>query len=313
MKLAKLLPSIRTRGMALLTAGAMLVTNAFGGNFFNSTVDGVNLGNANGGGSHLWAVFALSGGVSITDPGGFLNPWDVLGSVGVAGSGNLTMSASRIQGDFYKRTGASTTTSGGATITGTTYSSFIPTDVLLSQASADATNASKAASAAANNWIGVAPTTIAANNVAVNLAIAAVANTTYVLHLTDLILSGAGAVLTLSGNNQANVNYIVNINRYMSLSSGSKVVLTGGLQPYNVLFNVQESTYSTFTYDATLSGGSKIADAPYGGSGTLGGGVILAPNRTVKLTGASEVKGEVIGKAVSLSGNSRVYTPMVSP
>ena len=133
------------------------------------------------------------------------------------------------------------------------------------------------------------------------------------LHLNDLILSGAGAVLTLSGNNQANVNYVIDVNRYLSLSSGAKVVLTGGLVAQNVLFNVEGAGYSAYTYDVTLSGGSKIADAPYGGSGTLGGGVILAPNRTVKLTGASEVKGEVIAKAVSLSGNSRVYNPLVSP
>ena len=313
MKLTDFLPSFRTRGMALLAACALLVTNAFGGNFFNSTVDGVNLGNASGGGPQLWAVFALSGGVSITDPGPYNNQWDVLGSVGVAPNGNLTMSASKIQGDLYIRTGGSMTLSGGATITGATHQNMVPTNGLLSSAAADAITASKAASAAANNWIGAAPTTIAANNIAVNLAIAAVANTTYVLHLTDLILSGAGAILTLSGNNQANVNYIVNINRYLSLSSGAKVVLTGGLQAQNVLFNVQESTYSTYTYDATLSGGSKIADAPSGGSGTLGGGLILAPNRTVKLTGASEVKGEIIAKAVSLSGNSRVYNPLVSP
>ena len=302
MKLSNLFTSIRVRGMALLAACAMLAANAVGGtSFFDNNVPGISLGSVSGGSPNYWAVFALSGGVSITDPGPFNNQWDVRGNVGIAGSGNLTMSASRIQGSLYIRTGGSQTLSGGANITNSPVYQDVPTNMLLNSAASNANSASTSASALANNWIGAGPTTVAANNVAVNLAIAAVANTTYVVHLTDLILSGASAVLTLSGNNAANVNYVINVNRYFSLSSGAKVVLTGGLLPQNVLFNVQQSPYSTYTYDATLGGGSKV------------NGIILAPNRTVKLTGASEVQGEVIGKAVSLSGNSRVYNPLVSP
>ena len=324
MKLSNILQSIRVRGMAVLAAGAMLATNAIGGSFFDSNVGGVDLGAARGGSPNYWSVFALTGGVSITDagplplvndpgyPGNGLSSdwWDVLGNVGVGGSGNLTMSASRIKGNLYIRTGGTQTLSSGAYIGNAGYVPVIPgapspsglaTNALLINTANDAKTASDTASGLATNWIGAAPTTIAQNNAALSLAIAAVANTTYVLHLQDLILSGASSVLTLSGNGQANVNYVININRFMSLSAGAKVVLTGGLTSENVLFNVEKTGASTYTYDTTLGGGSKLD------------GIILAPNRTVKLTGASIVKGEVIGKAVSLSGYSRVYNPEISP
>lgn len=328
MKLSNFLQTMRVRGMAALAACAMLAANAVGANFFDSSIAGVDLGDARGGSNlgnpRYWSVFALSGGVSITDagplplvldpgyPGNGLSPdwWDVLGNVGVGGSGNLTMSASRIRGNLYIRTGGTQTSSNGAFInnpggsvqtTGTPSPSGPGTNVLLIAAAANAKTASDNASLLANNWIGGAPATIAQNNMALNLSIAAVANTTYILNLKDLILSGVSSVLTLSGNNQANVNYIVNVERFMSLSAGAKVVLTNGLNAQNVLFNVEQNPASTFTYDVTLGGGSKLD------------GIILAPNRTVKLTGASIVKGEVIGKAVSLSGYSRVYNPEVSP
>lgn len=324
MKLSNIFQSIRVRGMAALAACAMLATNALGASFFDSNIGGVDLGAARGGTPNYWSVFALSGGVSITDAGPLplvLDPgypgnglsadwWDVLGNVGVAGSGNLTMSASRIKGNLYIRTGYTSTLSSGAYIGNAGYVPGIPgapspsglaTNSLLITAANNANAASAAASALANNWIGAGPTTIAQNNTALNLSIAAVANTTYVLHLTDLILSGVNSVLTLSGNGQANVNYVINVNRFMSMSSGAKVVLTGGLTSQNVLFNVEKTGASTYTYDTTLGGGSKLD------------GIILAPNRTVKLTGASIVKGEVIGKAVSLSGYSRVYNPEISP
>jgi len=51
----------------------------------------------------------------------------------------------------------------------------------------------------------------------------------------------------------------------------------------------------------TLSGGSEAR------------GIILATTRAVKLTGDSKVFGEVIAKAVSLSGGSNVINPVVSP
>ena len=325
MKLSNILKTIRVRGMAALAASAMLATNAIGGSFFDSNVGGVDLAAARGGGPNYWMVFALSGGVSITDagplplvndpgyPANGLTPdwWDVFGNVGVGGVGNLTMSASRIRGSIYIRTGGTQTLSSGAFINnpggvippipGAPSPSGLATNALLIATASNAKTASDNASLLATNWVGAAPITVAQNNSPLSLAIAAVANTTYVLNLKDLILSGVTSVLTLSGNNQANVNYVINVERFMSLSGGAKIKLENGLLPQNVLFNVEQSPASGFTYDVTLGGGSKVD------------GIILAPNRTVKLTGASIVKGEVIGKAVSLSGYSRVYNPEISP
>jgi choice-of-anchor A domain-containing protein len=117
-----------------------------------------------------------------------------------------------------------------------------------------------------------------------------------VLNIADLIMSGAGAILTLSGD--ATTNYVINVNRYMTLGSQAQVALSGGLTPQNVLFNVK--SYST-NYDVTMSGASTV------------NGIILATNRNVKLTGDSTVYGEVIAKGVSLSGSSQVINPLASP
>ena len=79
----------------LIAAFALFGTGALKAqNFFDNTISGINLGNASGGatGGHKnWAIFALSGGLTITDPtldGSF----DVLGNVGIGGAGVLTMS-----------------------------------------------------------------------------------------------------------------------------------------------------------------------------------------------------------------------------
>jgi len=301
MKLTNILQSIRALGLALLSACAFLASNAMGVGFFDSGgAGGVDLATVRGGASQYWAVFGISGGVSVTDPGPFSGNWDIRGGVGIAGSGNLTMSSSEILGNLYIRTGGVQVYSAGATVTGSVNQNSIPTDGILSGAAADAATASAQASALPTFYNG-SPLTTIAQTTPIALAAAAAANTTYVLHLTDLILSGTNAMLTLNGNGLANVNYVINVNRYLSLANGAQIKLTGGLQVQNVLINVQSGIYSTYTYDATLSGGSTV------------NGIILAPNRTVKLTGASTDVGEVIGKAVSLSGNSRVYNPVASP
>jgi choice-of-anchor A domain-containing protein len=121
---------------------------------------------------------------------------------------------------------------------------------------------------------------------------------TKVLNLTDLILSGTGAILTLNGNGVAGaVNYVINVNRYLTLGTAAQIQLGGALTPQNVLFNVKSNATQ---YDVTLSGGALL------------NGILLAPTRTVKLSGASVVNGEVIAKGVSLSGRSQVINPTVS-
>lgn len=175
-------------------------------------------------------------------------------------------------------------------------------DTYLANAVANANGASAAATSLATSpgsaITGSATTFVqtsgAANNLSLGLPSTGAANTTYVVNLTNLILSNS--ILTLSGT--STTNYVFNVAQYMTLANNAHINLTGGLSAANVLFNVQSNTPQ---YDVTLSGASSV------------NGIILAPARNVKMTGGSEVDGEVIAKAVSLSGASKVINPFVSP
>lgn len=124
---------------------------------------------------------------------------------------------------------------------------------------------------------------------------------TYVIRLNDLILTGAGAVLTLAGNGVGTVantvNYIINIKNSLTLSGGAQVALSGGLTSQNVLFHVGNAATSTIG----LSGGAVL------------NGIILAPTRAFGESGASKVYGQVIAKTINLSGSSKIINPVVSP
>ena len=312
-KLTRSCCSILIAALSLFGAGALKADNFFD-NPISSGGFTVDLGNASGGSSTVvsthksWAIFALSGGVTITDPDATLqnvgNNYDVLGNVGMAGTGVLTMTNSWIKGSAYNTSGQIFSPN----ITSTGNAGPTVNAAYLSSAATSASNASTQAGSMAtstgsltytlNGNSTAIPTTFALNGGAGPAAATfsnGAAGQTYVLNLQDLILSGVGAVLTLNGT--ATTNYVVNVSRYMSLSANSKIALSGGLGANNVLFNVK----NTATYDVTLSGGSEV------------NGIILAPNRNAKLTGGSVVNGEVIAKGVSLSGRSKVLNPFVSP
>ncbi len=313
-----LLSNISSVGRTLvLAAMALLATvaanaqapSAPGTNFFNDTINGVNLGATSGGatlGHKSWAIFALSGGVTITDSvNTYGDPlsYDVYGNVAIAGSGALSMTNSWIRGGITVQNNAQVTPSGAPFFTGarTVDTSFgTPGTGAVAQANA----ASAAAGGLANDYStgltalaysgGSIPTSI---SLATAAAFVGAANTTYVINLTDLSLSGAAAQLTLNGT--STTNYIFNISRFLTLSNQAKIILGGGgITEANVLYNVKTSTPQ---YDVGLSGGSELH------------GIILAPTRNVKLTGGSKVVGEVIAKGVSLSGVSKVINPFASP
>ena len=296
--------------LALVGTSALQAQYAPGTNFWNSTVSGINLGRVSGnwdpGTVHRnWAIFALSGGVTITDANN-LGPADVIGNVGIGGSGRLSMSNSYINGIVYRDAGTETLTgrtsyySGGST-GGNNLSLYVT----------DATNASNAASLLNVNATGTGPTALSFGgalsgspasgpiSIAINNApasITGVGGQTYVLNLTDLVLQGASTILTLSGSNTT--NYVFNISRNLSLASQAKILLSGGLTEANVLYNVKSNAIQ---YDVSLSGASELH------------GTILATTRAVKETGGSVVYGEVIAKTVSLSGSSKVINPYASP
>lgn len=312
MKLNLLSKMTRTSRALLLATLAFITTGAVkaqsGTNFFNNTISGINLGNASGGstlGHKNWAIFALSGGVTITDPVatyGDLSSYDVLGNVAIAGAGNLSMTASWIKGGIWVQTNTQVVPPSGA---GFYVGTKTVDPTYLTTAVSQATAASNAATSLANATGGLVYTGgISGLSTSISLSAAAsitgAANTTYVMNLTDLILSGSAATLTLNGTDTT--NYIFNVSRFMTLSNLAQIKLggsgLGNITEANVLFNVKSSTPQ---YDVALSGGSEAH------------GIILAKDRNVKLTGGSKVFGEVIAKGVSLSGVSKVINPFTSP
>ena len=306
-------------------------------NFFDNTISGINLGNASGGttgGHRHWAIFTLGGNVTITDPTTHTNysvppplpgqtdayysayysqagSADVYGNVGIYGSGRLSMTNSYIDGFVDQFSSPTNVFAGNGTNPNDYYLGSITHDsAYLLQGYNDAIAASAAAKylgtpagLSANPTVVLGSATTAVITSAKSQAdlgiTGSLAGNTYVLNLTDLILQGTSAVLTLNGT--ATTNYVINVNRYMSLAGGAKINLAGGITPQNVLYNVNENTINGVQYDVTLSGGSEAR------------GIILATTRAVKLTGDSKVFGEVIAKSVSLSGSSNVINPLVSP
>ena len=312
--------------MSRLSRALLVATLALAGtasvkadNFFDDTISGINLGNASGGttgGHRHWAIFTLGGNVTITDPtpylpgsvppGQALDPYystagsaDVYGNVGISGSGRLSMTNSYINGFVDQNSSPTNVFAGNG---GNPYflGSITHDSAYLQQAYNDAIAASAVAKAltATSGTVSTAVITSAKSQADLGIT-GSLAGNTYVLNLTDLILQGTSAVLTLNGT--ATTNYVINVNRYMSLAGGAKINLAGGITPQNVLYNVNQNTINGVQYDVTLSGGSEAR------------GIILATTRAVKLTGDSKVFGEVIAKSVSLSGSSNVINPLVSP
>lgn len=323
---SNLLRAVAVAAMSMAATASMKAADFFNSGGISYGPTQVDLSNA---GSSLdssrWAIFALSGGVTITDPTATasnpntLDPYfntDVLGDVGLAGNGKLTMTNSNIDGDVYR-----TSTSTAALTNQTFFDYYGPTSVNgnYNSSSNNSPLAIKAAAAvtASNNAFGLltntggltfsnvpgsintvtngagATTSLSLNNI--GASISGAANTNYVLNFKDIVLSGASAILNLSGT--STTNYVINVNRYLQLSQQAQITLSGGLTAANVLFNVGGSGTP---YDVALSGNSVL------------NGTILTPNRNVKLTDRSYVYGTVIAKGVSLSGYSHVIQT-VSP
>lgn len=301
------------RSIRVLVLGAMALLGAVAAraeNFFDDTISGINLGNASGGanlsgnGHRQWAIFALTGGATVTDTS-LDGIYDVLGNVGIAGAGGLSLSLGKIQGSVFRDTGSYANSGGVVTGTNTAGNgAYLNTGVSNANGASSVAQGLLASTSGLTLGGGVSGSVYGSNYTAAlslnNTAgsITATSSGTKVLNLTDLILSGTGAILSLNGNGVAGaVNYVINVNRYLTLGTAAQIQLGGGLTPQNVLFNVKSNATP---YDVTLSGGSVL------------NGILLAPTRTVKLSGASVVNGEVIAKAVSLSGRSKVINPTVS-
>jgi len=277
-----MIPSFKNPSFKNRIVTAVFVFTSLAG--FHAKADlvscGVDLGAA--GRTKQWAIFTLGNNVSlnVNMSGQAL----VIGDVGAAGTGNVTVGSSqaRIQGSLYQHTGGNLNNSG--TITGSTFQNAA-TDSLLNQAAIDAQNASDEAWA-----LGVTPAYSSLTNV--NLSggnITITGSGCVVLKLTNFVISGHGT-FTLAGT--AGTSYIINVSNQFSLSNSSQIILGTGIRPQDVLFNVRGTGSQV-----SLSGSTQF------------NGILLATKRTVSISGSAQVRGEVIANSVIISGQSRVVTP----
>lgn len=232
-----------------------------------------------------WAVFSLRGGMSgdhLTD--------NVLvqGDVGVAGSGNIVIrDNATIDGDLYYRSNGTLREEGNATITG---ARFNDQDSLLDNSVEEALNASSRAF----GLEATRPNTGMSLKGQQSKIISGAPGETVVLKLDYFTLSG-NSTLTLQGS--ATTTFIINVKGQFSLTDNAQIVLSGGVQWNDVLFNVRADGEAV-----CLSGNSRLE------------GILMASRGTVQLRGHSTVIGEVIGDRVLLNGNSTVtHPPTASP
>jgi choice-of-anchor A domain-containing protein len=117
----------------------------------------------------------------------------------------------------------------------------------------------------------------------------------YVMNLTSLTLTNH-SVLTLNG--AAGTAFVVNVSGAFSLTSNSQIVLSGGLTPSDVLFNVTGNTGAFSITGDSLLQGTLLA---YNKNGT---------QRTLTLDGVNTlVRGQIIANKVIITGGAKVRKP----
>lgn len=256
--------------------GVVALLSCFGafdakGDLFSS---GVDLGAAG-----QWAAFSLGVRGVHTD---LMGKTDVLGDVGVAGKRKLSLfDHTTIHGDLYYHSSRDLLMEGHAAVAGNMHNDG-SSDTLLDQAVTDANNASDQAFA-----LPVSPQYASLTTIDSSMTISG--SGTVVLKLTDFVLKG-NDTLTLEGT--AGTAFVINVSRQFSLSGNAQIVLSGGVQWDDVLFNVRGKGSAV-----SLNGKVSLQ------------GILLANHRTVNLHGHSTVMGEVIANQIKLNDNSQIIHP----
>lgn len=232
-----------------------------------------------------WAAFSLG----LNGPGDrLLNSAQVDGNFGVAGYGNIALTNdAAIDGDVYLRQWGVMQTGPGTVITGSQHHGE---NSLLNAESNLALNLSRAASLLTPtqnlSMINLSGTS--------NLTLNGAPGETVVLNLRLFRMVGS-STLTLQGS--ANTTYVINVNRGFSLTDAARIVLSGGLDWNDVLFNVRGRGTSV-----TLAGNSSFQ------------GILLAARRTVELRDAAIISGQAIADNLLMQGTTQITRPaVVSP
>jgi hypothetical protein len=207
-------------------------------------------------------------------------------NTGVANAGNVNMSGSTlVNGILSLNTAGHLNKSGTSTVAGGVRQNTA-TDGVLDQAVADALAASQRAASLPATITSVTSVTI--SNPSQNKTITGGVGTN-VLHITSVTISNG--TLTLSAPHGG--SFIMNVSGSFALSGASRITLTGGITPSDVLYNFVGSGGGI-----AMSGGASVA------------GILLAPQRGIALSNAI-VTGEIIsgGSGIAFSGTTQVNNP----
>jgi len=220
---------------------------------------------------------SMSGSSSVTG---------VVANMGVANAGNLSMSGSSlIDGTLLLNTAGRLNRSGASRIAGEVEQDT-DADGVLDQAAADALVASQTAAALPATITSITNINITSPSQSVTITGSAETN---VLHLTKLNITSG----TLTLNAPPGGTFIINISGSFNLTGGSRIVLTGGITPCDVLYNIVGNVGNV-----SMTGKSALS------------GILLAPERQISL-GPGLITGEVIagGRQITFSGNGQVDNP----
>lgn len=318
MKLGPPLTSAKVRALSVLLVSLFAVWSAYATdgiyNKFNLDLGYAGRIGYSGGTTPHWAIFVYGAGTAssrfnaldISAPPGSTPP-QVDGNIALAGAySTFTISGlATVVGDRYEQT-TSTESNSGGTLTGTRYqSTSINTQLNSGVASLIAvSNAAAALTATAGS-----PTSINAVNAGQTLFF----NNTpfggkYVMNLTDFVLGGGGssktggAILTLNG--VAGSAFVINVSRNFNIGGGAQILLTGGLTPSDVLFNIRGNNAGTTGALNFEIGGDAVFNGTllaYNSSGT---------QRTLMISGHNtRVTGEVIANKLIFSSGGHITHP----
>jgi Ice-binding-like len=211
-----------------------------------------------------------------------INLATVTGNVGAQNSTKVMESApSTVTGDFV--VGSSANTSG---IKGS-HGPIVVDDSLLAQAVSDAETA-------AADFANLTPTLPASafnnGNINGNVTLQGANGAVNVVDLPQL--SVPNGTLTLVGT--AGTSFVINIAGNFNLHSG-KIVVSGGMGPLDVVYNITNANATVTTMVPTT-----------------GVGILLAPNNTINSVDSSTFAGEVIGglgKTITLMSGTKMQNP----
>lgn len=251
-----------------------------------------------------WAGFALNGGFIDSNPASVYKNGDVWGDIGAAGTGNISLEDGfRVHkvagrgGNVYYHTGGKYSKTAGATVEGAVVSNGTG-DNILERGANFALGASEYAFNLAatpvfvnGSMTATMPTTVNLKNQNMSVSLT---NSCNVLKLQDFVIQGG--TFTLMGNFTTQ-SVIINVNRDFVMNGGAKIVLSGGLEWDEVLFNIHgKGNVVSFDQNANLTG------------------IVLAPKRHVRLKGGTIINGLVIGEEIELASLSQIRHPsVVSP